>query len=55
MKSARYQQVVDRSFDSWNDRDKNRRYRQIKLVADAPPDYEPKKTSRTNTKKRKRA
>ena len=52
--SVRCQQVVERSFDSWNDPEKNRRYRHVKLMADAPSDYEPKKTSRPNAQKRKR-
>ena len=52
--SVRCQQVVERSFDSWNDPEKNRRYRHVKLMADAPSDYQPKKTSRPNARKRKR-
>jgi len=52
--SARCKQVVERSFDSWNDPEKNRRYRQMKLVADVPPDYESEKKTRPNANKRKR-
>lgn len=52
--SARCQQVVERSFESWNDPEKNRRYRQMKLVLDVPSDYEPEKKTRSISTKRKR-
>lgn len=48
MNSARCRQVVERSFDSWNDPDNNRRYRQMKLVLEVPFDDEPIKRTRLN-------
>ena len=47
MRSPRCQQVVERSFDSWNDPEQNRRYRQMKLVLDVPSDEEPVKRTRS--------
>ena len=51
--STRCQQVVERSFGSWNDSEKNRRYHQKKLMIDVPDDYASEKKTRPNANKRK--
>lgn len=51
--SARCQQVIEKSFESWNNNGSNRRFRQMKLVLDVPSDYEPVKMTRPNCSKRK--
>ena len=54
--SSRCQTVIERAFDSWNDREHKRRFRQTKLLLDLPPDYEPVKATRSITNsKRKQA
>ncbi|CAF1424337.1 unnamed protein product, partial [Rotaria sordida] len=55
LRSPRCQKVIERAFESWNDNEYHRRFRQIKLVLDVPPDYEPVKASRSTDSKRKRS
>lgn len=53
--SSRCQQVVEKAFESWNDTDQNRRFRQMRLVLDVPPDYEAIRKTRSVPIKRKRS
>ncbi|CAF4996534.1 unnamed protein product, partial [Rotaria sp. Silwood1] len=39
LRSSRCQEVVNKSFESWNDLDHNRRLHQIQLLLDTPDDY----------------
>ncbi|CAF3918967.1 unnamed protein product [Rotaria sp. Silwood1] len=41
LRSSRCQEVVNKSFESWNDLDHNRRLHQIQLLLDTPDDYTP--------------
>ncbi|CAF3750395.1 unnamed protein product [Rotaria socialis] len=54
LRSARCQTIIERALESWNDREHNRRFRQVKLLLDVPPDYEPKKSTKLVDFKRKK-
>ena len=45
--SAECRQVLSKAFDSWNDQDYHRRFRQMKLIEDVSDNYEPKKQVRS--------
>ncbi|CAF2991799.1 unnamed protein product [Rotaria sp. Silwood2] len=51
LRSSRCQQVVCKAFESWNDRDHNRRLYQVQLLIDASNDYEPQKQVRSVVKR----
>ncbi|CAF1315655.1 unnamed protein product [Rotaria sordida] len=55
IRSKRCQQIVEKSFDLWNNPDENRRWKRTKLIIDIPDDYEPTRQTRASNIKRKRA
>lgn len=52
--SKRCHQIVEKSFNLWNDPDENRRWKRAKLIIDIPDDYEPTRQTRPNNVKKKR-
>ncbi|CAF4257995.1 unnamed protein product [Rotaria sp. Silwood2] len=51
LRSSRCQEVVNKSFESWNDLDHNRRLHQIQLLLDTPDDYTPANQVRSVSKR----
>ncbi|CAF3165477.1 unnamed protein product [Rotaria sp. Silwood2] len=51
VRSVRCQQIVEKAFLSWNDKDHSRRLRQVQLLADVPVDYQPTKQARSVAKR----
>jgi hypothetical protein len=50
--SSRCHQVIEKTFNLWNDSDENRRWRRTTLIIDVPDDYEPARQTRPNRMKR---
>jgi hypothetical protein len=49
--SLRCQQVVEKAFLSWNDKDHCRRLREVQLLTDVTDDYQPTKQVRSISKR----
>ncbi|CAF4458620.1 unnamed protein product [Rotaria socialis] len=54
LRSTRCQEVIEKSYNTWNGNDENRRINRIKLLIDVPDDYTPSKQARLRPGKQKR-
>ncbi|CAF3395313.1 unnamed protein product [Rotaria socialis] len=54
LRSTRCQEFIEKSYNTWNGNDENRRINRIKLLIDVPDDYTPSKQARLRPGKQKR-